>query len=568
VLALIAISAYFIYPTVQWYFFIPEETKELASGSRDQIRDYAGNRAENALEELTELAQEDGDQLLSAEYRFLTEEAREIYRVQEREMPDEWTVSNTLAAFGGADEVYEVLETHYGDEMFAIKDIQNRIITLGLDLSGGMRVVVEADRESLEEALGEPPTEAQVEEAIDLAVTILLSRIDQFGVTEPIVRRREGTDQIVIEVPGDADRAQIESYLQGRGSLAFHLVDDEATAQLIALQQREPDYDPDVDGVPEFVPAGTTVAPYVVPDDFGILQTLRYIVIYEDVEEFGLPGQYIDSAEVGAEPLTNQPTVNFVLDNEGAEIFATFTRENVGNSLAIVLDGRVRTNAAIREEIGTGSVQISGFDREEAENIRTVLQTAALPVELVIESQQTVGASLGADAVRAGLFSVALGFALVVLFMLIYYLGAGVIADLALVLNLFFILSVLSVFNLTLTLTSIAGIILTVGMAVDANVIIFERIKEEYRLGKSRQASVTAGFQKAFWTIMDANITTFIAALFLSQLGTGPVQGFAVTLAVGIVSSIFTALFLSRLVFDFGTDVLKRNKLSLGWGVR
>jgi len=151
---------------------------------------------------------------------------------------------------------------------------------------------------------------------------------------------------------------------------------------------------------------------------------------------------------------------------------------------------------------------------------------------------------------------------------LLYYLGAGITADLALILNLFFILSVLSVFNLTLTLTSIAGIILTVGMAVDANVIIFERIKEEYRLGKSRQASVTAGFQKAFWTIMDANITTFIAALFLSQLGTGPVQGFAVTLAVGIVSSIFTALFLSRLVFDVGTDVLKRNKLSLGWGVR
>ncbi|MFP4551757.1 MAG: protein translocase subunit SecD, partial [Spirochaetales bacterium] len=233
VLALIAISAYFIYPTVRWYFFIPEETKELAAGSRDQIRDYAGNRAENALEELTELANEDGEQALPPEYSFLTNEARDIYRVQDREVPDEWTVTNTLAAFGGADEVYEVLETHYGDEMFAIKDIQNRIITLGLDLSGGMRVVVEADRASLEEALGESPTEAEVDEAIDLAVTILLSRIDQFGVTEPIVRRREGTDQIVIEVPGDADRARVESYLQGRGSLAFHLVDEDATAQLI-----------------------------------------------------------------------------------------------------------------------------------------------------------------------------------------------------------------------------------------------------------------------------------------------------------------------------------------------
>ncbi|MFW5975698.1 MAG: efflux RND transporter permease subunit, partial [Alkalispirochaetaceae bacterium] len=141
-------------------------------------------------------------------------------------------------------------------------------------------------------------------------------------------------------------------------------------------------------------------------------------------------------------------------------------------------------------------------------------------------------------------------------------------ADLALLLNLFFIVAVLSAFNLTLTLTSIAGIILTVGMAVDANVIIFERIKEEYRLGKSPRAAITAGFQKAFWTIMDANITTFIAAIFLSQLGTGPIQGFAVTLAVGIVSSMFTALFVSRLVFDFSTEVLKRSKLSIGWRIR
>jgi preprotein translocase subunit SecD len=149
--------------------------------------------------------------------------------------------------------------------------------------------------------------------------------------------------------------------------------------------------------------------------------------------------------------------------------------------------------------------------------------------------------------------------------MVAYYKGAGIVADLALILNLFFIVSVLSAFNLTLTLTSIAGIILTVGMAVDANVIIFERIKEEYRLGKSPQASVRAGFQKALWTILDANITTFIAALFLSQLGTGPIQGFAVTLAVGIVSSMFTALVVTRLVFDFTTEVLKRKKLSIAW---
>ena len=568
VVLLVAVSAYFIYPTLQWYFLIPEADRELASGSREQIRDFARDEAEIALDELRALAAENAEQEFPEDYAFLTDEAREVYRLEERDVPETWTVGNVLAALGGAEDTYEALESHYAQRLFDLKDIQSRIITLGLDLSGGMSVVVEADREGLAETLGRQPTEEEVDEAIDLAVTILTSRIDQFGVTEPVIRRREGTDQILIEVPGDSDRARIESYLQGRGSLAFHLVNDDATAALIALQEQQPSFDPSTDETPDFIPAGSTIAPFVVPDQYGILQLVRYIVIEEDVQESGLPGQYIQSAEVGTQPLTNQPTVNFQLDNEGAEIFATLTRENTGRSLAIVLDGRVRTNARINEEIPTGQVQISGFDREEAQNIRTVLQTAALPVELVIESQQTVGASLGADAVRAGLLSIALGFGLVIIFMLIYYLGAGVIADLALVLNLFFILSILSVFNLTLTLTSIAGIILTVGMAVDANVIIFERIKEEYRLGKSRQASVKAGFQKAFWTIMDANITTFIAALFLSQLGTGPVQGFAVTLAVGIVSSMFTALFLSRLVFDFGTDSLKRNKLSLGWGVK
>jgi len=568
VLALIAISAYFIYPTVRWYFYLPESERELASGSREQIRDYARQEASEALDELRSSVSEDAEQPLPEQYAFLIDEARSVYRAEDREVPDSWTVGNVLVALGGAGDTYELLESHYAEELFALKDIQSRIITLGLDLSGGMSVVVEADRASLTDTLGRQPTEEEVDEAIDLAVTILTSRIDQFGVTEPVIRRREGTDQILIEVPGDSDRARIESYLQGRGSLAFHLVNDDATAALIELQEQRPSWNPESDEVPEFIPAGSVIAPYVVPDQYGILQLIRYIVIQEDVNESGLPGQYIQSADVGTQPLTNQPTVNFQLDSQGAEIFATLTRENVGRSMAIVLDGRVRTNARITEEIPTGQVQISGFDREEAQNIRTVLQTAALPVELVIESQQTVGASLGADAVQAGLLSIALGFGLVILFMLIYYLGAGVIANIALVLNLFFILSVLSVFNLTLTLTSIAGVILTVGMAVDANVIIFERIKEEYRLGKSRQASVKAGFQKAFWTIMDANITTFIAALFLSQLGTGPVQGFAVTLAVGIVSSMFTALFLSRLVFDFGTETLKQNRLSLGWGVK
>ncbi|MFP4114583.1 MAG: protein translocase subunit SecD [Spirochaetota bacterium] len=568
VLALVGVSVYFLYPTIQWYFFVPESDKELAAGNRDEVRDYAREQADAALQELTSLVEADEDAPIPEEYDFITEAARANYQLVDEDVPGEWTVRNALAAFRGPDEVFEAIESHYADEVFALKDLKERIITLGLDLSGGMSVVVEADEENLTERLGREPTAEELDEAIDLAMTILTSRIDQFGVTEPIIRRREGTNQILIEVPGDNDRSRVEAYLQGRGSLNFHIVDEEATAALIELEQQQPGFDPEEDGVPDFIPAGTVIRPYVVPDQYGLLQFVRYIAIREDVDEFGLPGEHIVEARVGSEPLTNQPTVNFVLDNEGSEIFANLTRENDGESLAIVLDERVRTSAVINQPITGGQVQITGFNSQEAEDISTVLRTAALPIDLRIVNQQAVGATLGADAVRAGLRSIALGFAAVIIFMLIYYHGAGAIADLALVLNLFFIVSILSVFNLTLTLTSIAGVILTVGMAVDANVIIFERIKEEYRLGKSPQASIKAGFEKAFWTIMDANITTFIAALFLSQLGTGPVQGFAVTLAVGIVSSMFTALFLSRLVFEFGSEVLKRKKLSLGWGVR
>ncbi len=567
VLALVGVSAYFLYPTIQWYFFIPEEDKEMAAGSREQVRETARTQADAALRELTGLIETDEAQSLPERYRFLIESARTNYRVLGYDIPREWSVGDTLRGFRDRQEIFEVLERHYADGIFALKDLQNRIINLGLDLSGGMSVVVQADEQSLAERLGREPSSEELSEALDLAMTILISRIDQFGVTEPSVSRQEG-NQILIEVPGESDRGRVESFLRGRGSLNFRIVDNEATAALIDLQQQQPGFEPDVDGVPDFVPAGTVIAPYVVPDQYGILRFVRYIAIKEDINEFGLPGEHITEARVGTEPLTNQPTVNFVLDGRGSELFANLTRGSVGESMAIVMDGRVRTSAVINEPITGGQVRITGFNQDEARDIATVLRTAALPIDLVIVSQQTVGAALGADAVQAGLRAIGVGFALVIVFMLIYYHGAGAIADLALVLNLFFIVSILSVFNLTLTLTSIAGVILTVGMAVDANVIIFERIREEYRLGKSPQAAVRAGFEKAFWTIMDANITTFIAALFLSQLGTGPVQGFAITLAVGIVSSMFTALFLSRLIFEFGTEVLKRSKLSLGWGVR
>jgi len=568
VLLLVAVCAVFLYPTIKWYFYTSDEDQEMAASTPDMIREQARTQARVSLDDLRGIVSNDPGAAVPEEYAFLETVARANYQMLERPVPRQWTVAELLGAFADEAEVFDELESHYAQAVMDLKSLRDRIITLGLDLYGGLSAVLEADRASLTERLGREPTAEELDDAITLAITILTSRIDQFGVTEPVIRRLEGTNRILVEVPGESDRSRVESYIQGKGSLGFYLVDDEATSQLLQLQSQDPTWDPDFDGIPDFIPVGTTVVPYVLPDQYGILRLQRYIAIKEDIDQFGVSGDHITEAEVGSTSLTREPTVNFVLDPEGTQIFANLTRDNVGGSLAIVLDGRVRTYARINSEIGTGQVQIEGLDAEQAQNISIVLRTAALPVELKIVSLNSVGASLGADAVQAGLRAIALGFALVVVFMLFYYLGAGVIADLALIMNLFIIVSILSVFNLTLTLTSIAGLILTVGMAVDANVIIFERIKEEYRLGKGRQAAVKAGFQKAFTTVMDANITTFIAALFLSMLGTSAVRGFAVTLAVGIVSSMITALFVSRLVFDFGTEALKRSKLSLGWGVR
>ncbi|POR01979.1 preprotein translocase subunit SecD [Alkalispirochaeta sphaeroplastigenens] len=562
ILALVAFGAAAFYPTVRWYFFVPESQKQLAQSSRIEIRDWAQGRAREALEDLRGAAA--AGATLPGEYSFLIPQARSAFRAMEISLPDEWGAAEVLRAFRDEAEAFEVLEQKYRREILELKDLKDRIILLGLDLSGGISVTLEADQQNLTERLGRQPSQAEMSEAVELAMEIIRNRIDRFGVTEPQIREAEN-NRIVIEIPGDDDRERVNAFLLGRGSLNFHIVHGEATDRLIRLQNEQPGWSPDIDGVPEFVPAGTVVREYVTRDAYGIDERVRWIVIYEDIVEHGLDGQYITDAQVARDPLTNRPTVNFVLDARGAEEFSLLTRDNVGNSMAIVMDEKVRAYARIQEEIPTGQVRITGFDQEQAANIALVLRTAALPVNLEIVNQQVVGATLGAGAIRVGLQSIALGFALIIVFMVIYYKRAGLIADVALVLNLFFILAVLSAFNLTLTLTSVAGIILTVGMAVDANVIIFERIKEEYRLGKGARSAVRGGFDKAFWTVMDANITTFIAALFLSQLGSGPIQGFAITLAVGIVSSMFTALVVTRLFFDFATDTLRRSKLSIAW---
>jgi preprotein translocase subunit SecD len=316
----------------------------------------------------------------------------------------------------------------------------------------------------------------------------------------------------------------------------------------------------------------------VIPGDAEFLWSSKSIPFRDDFfwqlymvkEEPGLTGKYLTDADVqigggGSFQTAGQAVVQFELNSEGARTFARLTGANVGKRMAIVLDDNVYSAPVIRSKIPRGSGVIEGIDdMKEAQEIAIVLRAGALPAPVKIIEERTVGPSLGADSIEKGTKSAAIGFIVVVLFMLVYYRMSGAIADLALLMNMVFVFAVLAGFGFTLTLPGVAGIILTIGMAVDANVLIFERIREEIRSGKTVRSAIDNGYARAFSAILDANVTTLISAVVLYQFGTGPIRGFALTLSIGILSSLFTALVVSRVVFDFLTSRFVFKKLSIG----
>jgi preprotein translocase subunit SecD len=478
-----------------------------------------------------------------------------------------WDARTVLSSFISRQEALDTIETRYRDRIFKLKDLQKSAVQLGLDLSGGLSIVLQADMDALRERLGRDLTEADREDAVNRALEVLNSRIDRFGLTEPVIRR-QGADQIYVEIPGAADPERINSIIMGKGSLAFHIVDQEATAAFDTYYRTHPTTTFDGSGNlldPSIVPSDVVIRGVYEKDSYGLDEFVRYIAIKKEV---GLDGNHIQDALVRRDTMTGKPEVTFMLDAEGGTIFYNLTSVNVEKPMAIVLDDRVKGNPATIRQAIRDQVLLSGFSADEANNIALTLRTAALPVELEVVNQQAIGASMGEDTIRQGLRALVGGLLVVLVFMLAFYRSAGINAVVAQILNIYLMFSILSAFNFTLTLPSIAGFILTIGMAVDANVIIFERMKEEMRLGKGRKAVVDAGFDQAFWAIMDSNITTLIAALFLAQLGSGPIQGFAVSLAIGVFSSVFTALFVSRLIFDFGTDVMGSKKITVSWFTR
>ena len=573
ILLIMGLCLAFLYPTVRWYFLVPKDEQNLALGSREQIRDYARRTAALDLQKLIDAARR--GEALPEELAFLTGPAKKANKISGAANPEVWNAAEVIRAFtrGTAGEndaralLQEAIETRYRDRIFGLKTIQQNAVQLGLDLSGGLSIVLQADIENLDEKFRAQyernPTDAERDVLLDQALEVLNSRIDRFGLTEPVIRR-QGADNIYVEIPGTADPERINSIIMGKGGLTFQIVDNEALSAFEAYRRENPGFVPNADGtlpLSGIVPGDVLVYGVYDKDRYGIDEWKGYAAVKKEV---GLDGNHIRSAVVQRDQRTSRPQVTFLLDAEGGNIFYDFTSKHVNEPMAIILDNRIKSIATINEGIHD-TVAITGMGADEAENLALTLRTAALPVKLDIVNQQSIGPALGADTIRQGLYALLGGLGAVMVFMLLYYKTAGINAVIAQILNIYLMFSILSAFNFTLTLPSIAGFILTIGMAVDANVIIFERMKEELRLGKGRRAAIEAGFNKAFWAIMDSNITTFIAALFLSQLGTGPIQGFAVSLAIGVFSSVFTALFVSRLIFDFGTDVLGSTKLSVGW---
>jgi preprotein translocase subunit SecD len=376
--------------------------------------------------------------------------------------------------------------------------------------------------------------------AVRQALETMRNRVDQFGVSEPTLQRQSG-NRILIQLPGVKDPDRAISLLGKTARLEFKMVAEEANVQ---------------DAIAGKLQEGTQLLyeRNINRASGGVTETP--LVVYDKTV---LTGDLLADANVRIDTRFNEPYVAIDFNAVGAKRFDQITAANVGKRMAIVLDDTVYSAPVIRERIAGGSAQISGaFTSQEATDLAIVLRAGSLPAPVKILENRTVGPSLGQDSIDKGIKSILIGGLLVVIAIAVYYQLSGIVAITALVLNLVFISAMLSMFGATLTLPGLAGIVLTVGMAVDANVLIFERIREELRLGKAPKLALEAGYGKAFLTIIDANLTTLLAALVLFQFGTGPVRGFAVTLSIGILASLFTAIFVSRVIFDFflkGRDV-------------
>ncbi|MGC8977014.1 MAG: protein translocase subunit SecD [Candidatus Ratteibacteria bacterium] len=399
-------------------------------------------------------------------------------------------------------------------------------IKKGLDLQGGVHVVLEIEKENVVD-------EKQVSDLTDRALEIIRNRIDALGVTEPVIQK-EGTERIIVDLPGVQDPEKAIEIIGKTALLEFKLVVDDENLFKQALSGNIPD--------------GYQLLYLKEKDERGIYRETQPLLLKKEPE---MTGKYIVDAYVGYDR-TGFPDVNLVLDKEGAKIFEDVTAKNIGKRLAIVLDGVIKSAPVIRERIPEGKAQITGkFTMEEARELAIVLRSGSLPAKLNIIYQEVIGPTLGKEYIQKGIKASLYGAIVVLIFMVFYYLYFGLLADFALSLNILILLGIMAGIKGVLTLPGIAGIALTCGMAVDANILIFERIREELKQGKSPKASIDSGYHRAWAAILDSNITTLITGFVLFILGEGSIKGFGLTLSIGIIANLFTAVFATKVIVDW-----------------
>ena len=483
-----------------------------------------------------------------------------------------------------------------------LADLKKRSLNLGLDLQGGIHLVLEVKTEGMEQQ--------EAQDAVAQAQEVIRNRVDQFGVAEPTIQR-QGENRIIIELPGVQDVQRAKDLVGQTALLEFQILEPaedrtrliQRIDQVLAPEDEGEEQEEDLllSSTPESAPLSSMLSPAgedltvsgrdlqrvknllntpeaqeLIPADVEFLFSSKpagaegneFYFLYLVRKRPEMTGHMIQDAFVSIGQVVEymgQPIINFSTTDEGVRLFSRITGSHIGDRMAIVLDESVYSAPTIQNKISEGRGIITGSGtQEEAKDLAIVLRAGALPAEVEIIEDRTVGPSLGRDSIEQGKTAAIYSMVLVVIFMVLYYRAAGLVADCALLLNMLFIMAVLAGFNATLTLPGIAGIILTIGMAVDANVLIFERIREELRSGKTVRAAIDSGYGHALSAIIDANVTTFLVGIVLYQFGTGPIRGFALTLCIGIISSLFTAFFVTRTIFELMTRKSEQSSFSIG----
>ena len=418
------------------------------------------------------------------------------------------------------------------------------ILNLGLDLRGGTHLLLELDVEKLDK-------KEKLNDAMTRAIEIIRNRVDQYGVGETPISR-QGDRWISVDLPGISNTEEAENLIGKTALLEFRLVNTSDAAQAVLAKvdaMGEPPFDRKGVLLPEVAKLmpKATILRKAAPGPEG--ERTRYYVLEDTVP---VTGAYLENARVETDQQFGTPNIGFTFNKEGGKLFENFTGANVNKYLAIVLDEVVHSAPVIKTRIGGGSGVIEGsFTMEEARNLAIILRAGALPAPVSIIEKRVVGPGLGEDSIKKGLSAAGIGFILVIAFMLVYYRAGGFVADIALALNFVLLAAAMAYFGATLTLPGIAGIILSLAMAIDANVLILERMREEQVLGKPVAMIIPTSYDKAWSAILASNVTTWIAAIFLFQFGSGPVKGFAVTLTIGLLVGVFTSVFVTRALYDF-----------------